>query len=303
MKEGDDSGIRNTLVSRKSHKKTAFVLAGGGSLGSVEVGMLRALLTAGVGPDLVVGASVGAINGAFIAARPDVECVETLARIWRGVRRGDVFPFTPIGGILSLFSLKNHLLHPAPLRRLIRENLPYHDLEETAVPFHAVAIDILTGAEVVLSSGPACEAVLASAAIPGLFPPVEIGGRFLADGGVANNTPISVAAELGAERLIVLPAGFTCDLRSPPRGSLAMALQGLSLLIARQLIVDIERFQDEVELRVVPPLCPLQTTAIDFSSTAELIERAEESTRRWLEEGGLESDAIPEHFRPHFHAD
>ena len=82
-----------------------------------------------------------------------------------------------------------------------------------------------------------------------------------------------------------------------------MALQGLSLLIARQLIVDIERLQDEVELRVVPPLCPLQTSAIDFSSTAELIERAEESTRRWLEEGGLESDAIPEHLRPHFHAD
>ncbi len=226
----------------RSASKTAFVLAGGGSLGAVQVGMLETLVDHGVSVDLVVGASVGAVNGAYFAAHPDAEGVQGLERIWRGLHRRSVFPFTPVGSLLSFFSLRNYLVDPTPLRHLLEHHLPHRDLGQSAIPLHVVATDILTGTEVVLSSGRAVEAVLASAAIPAVFPPVELEGRYLADGGIANNTPISVAVALGADRVIVLPTGFSCDVEKPPENSMAMALHGLSILVSRQLIVDIELF-------------------------------------------------------------
>ena len=212
-----------------------------------------------------------------------------------------MFPFTPFGSLLSFFSLRNYLVDPTPLRRLLERHLPHCDLGQAAIPLHVVATDILRGTEVVLSSGRVIEAVLASAAIPAVFPPVELEGRYLADGGIANNTPISVAVALGADRVIVLPTGFSCDVEKPPDNPMAMALHGLSVLISRQLITDIELFTGSVSLRVVPPLCPLETNPADFSRASDLIERAAGSTRDWLEAGGLDSPAIPDHMRPHSH--
>ncbi len=164
-------------MTESSASKTAFVLAGGGSLGAVEVGMLETLVGQGISADLVVGSSVGAINAAYFAARPDAEGVRSLGRIWRGLRRRDVFPFAPLGSLLSFFSLRNYLVDPTPLRRLLERQLPYRDMARTAIPLHVVATDILKGTEVVLSSGPAIEAVLASAAIPAVFPPIKREGR------------------------------------------------------------------------------------------------------------------------------
>lgn len=290
-----------TRQGQGSVSKTAFVLAGGGSLGAVEVGMLLTLLEAGIVPDLIVGASVGALNGAFLAARPDLDRAQQLARVWRQLHRRDVFPVSFVGGLLSLLSLRNHLVDPTPLRRLLQRHLRYRELGEAAVPLHIVTTDILLGTEVVLSSGSVLEAVMASAAIPGVFPPVELDGLYLADGGIANNTPISAAVARGADRIIVLPTGVSCDIDQPPSNSLAMALHGLSLLIARQLVADIELFAERVALRVVPPLCPLETTPVDFSRAGELIDRAAESTRTWMEDGGLEKTVIPDHMRPHEH--
>ncbi len=284
-----------------SASKTAFVLAGGGSLGAVQVGMLETLVDQGISVDLVVGASVGAVNGAYFAAHPDAEGVQGLERIWRGLHRRAVFPFTPFGSLLSFFSRRNYLIDPAPLRHLLERHLPHCDLGQTAIPLHVVATDVLRGTEVVLSSGRVIEAVLASAAIPAVFPPVKLEGRYLADGGIANNTPISVAVALGADRVIVLPTGFSCDVEKPPESSMAMALHGLSILISRQLIIDIEIFRGSVALRVVPPLCPLETNPADFSRASVLIERAVGSTRDWLEAGGLDTPAIPDHMRPHSH--
>ncbi len=279
--------------------KTAFVLAGGGSLGAVEVGMLEALIDFGVYPDLVVGSSVGAINGAFFAGQPDSHGVRRLGEIWRGLRRSDVFPFAPLGVLKSFVWGRNYLVDPRPLRRLIKRHLAYRDLADAAIPCHLVATDVLTGAQVVLSSGPVADAVLASAAIPAVFPPVKIGGRYLADGGIANNTPISAAVELGASRIIVLPTGFSCDIDKPPTNPIGMALHGLTLLIARQLVVDVELHADAVELCVVPPLCPLLATPYDFLNVAEMIARAKESTQKWLDQGGLEEMVIPPQMRPY----
>lgn len=289
----DCSRSQRRLMPTSSSFKTAFVLAGGGSLGAIQVGMLAALADHGVYPDLVVGSSVGAINGAFLAGQPDSAGVRHLEEIWRRVERRDVFPIRPLGALLGVFSERNYLVDPKPLRRLIERHFQYRDLTDAAIPCHLVATDVLTGAQVVLSAGPAIDAVLASAAIPAVFPPVQIDGRYLVDGGIANNTPISVAVGLGAERVIVLPTGFCCDIEQPPTNSIAMALHGLTLLVTRQLAVDLDLFADAVELRVVPPLCPLSGTPYDFSRVGELIGQAKETTRGWLHDGGLEKKLLP----------
>ena len=220
----------------------AFVLSGGASLGAIQVGMLRALYERGVAPDLIVGTSAGALNGAYIASRPQASATaESLARIWRELRRGQVFPVNPLTGLLGFLGARDHLVPDSGLRRLIERHVECQGLEEMPIPLHVVAVDVVTGEELRLSSGPVLEAVLASAAVPGVLRPVPWEGRALMDGGVANNTPISHAVELGAERIYVLPTGHACALTEPPGGALAMALHAVSLLTHRRLIDDIER--------------------------------------------------------------
>jgi NTE family protein len=277
---------------------TAFVLAGGGSIGAVQVGMLRELLAHGVAPDFVVGSSVGAINGAYLAGAPDLEGVRRLEGIWRGLRRRDVFPIT-WRSMAGAIAHRSSLVDPAGLRRILETHLPYRELERAAIPLHVVATDILGGGLVKLSSGPAVEAVLASCAIPGAFPPVRVGEHHLVDGAVASNTPIRVALELGATRMIVLPSGYACALDAPPHGAVATALHAITLLIAHQLVIDLERCGGQADVVTVPPLCPLAVSPYDFSQAGELIERAAEQTRRWLQRGGLEKRRIPGALRPH----
>jgi NTE family protein len=280
---------------------TAFVLAGGGSLGAVQVGMLRSLTAAGVVPDLLVGASAGAVNAAFFAGDPTAGGVAELERIWRGIRRADVFPVSLLQGGLGAFGLRSHLVDPGPLRRLLARVLPAPELGRTALPCHVVATDLTNGEEVVLSGGSTVEAVLASAAIPGVFPPVSISGRHLVDGGIANNTPLSTAVSLGADRIVVLPTGYACALEAPPRSALGMALHAVSLLISRQLRVDIERLAGAADLHVVPPLCPITVGPHDFRAVSEWIERAARSTQQWLEREGLERHEVPAELGAHLH--
>ena len=279
---------------------TAFVMAGGGSLGAVEVGMLQALLAWGEAPAFIVGASAGAINGAFFAAEPTAAGVAKLDRIWRGLRRRDVFPLN-LRSVLGWFAHGGHLVDSAGIRQLLERHLPYQQLENAALPIHIVASDMINGDEVLLPHGPAVDAILASAAIPGVFAPVRIDGRMLVDGGVANNTPISTAVRLGATRVIVLPTGFACALKSVPSKAVARAMHALSLLVARQLVQDAERYAAKVELRIVPSLCPLDCSPYDYSTGAMLIDRAELSTRQWLESGGLERDIEPGPLHEHRH--
>jgi len=254
---------------------TAFVLSGGASLGAIQVGMLTALYERGIAPDVIVGTSAGALNGAFIASRPQTPATaDELGDVWRGLRRGQVFPLNPLTGLLGFLGSKDHLVPDSGLRRLIDEHIEYDRLEDMPLPLHVVAVDVLTGEELRLSSGPAGDAVMASAAIPGVLPPVRWGDLDLVDGGVANNTPISHAVELGAERIYVLPTGHACDLTEPPRGALAMVLHALSLLTHRRLIDDIEKHRNDVDLVVLPPPCPLAIPPIDFAHADELIARS-----------------------------
>jgi NTE family protein len=279
-------------------RRTAFVLAGGGSFGAVQVGMLQALLAHRVTPDVIVGSSVGAINGAYFAGSPDAAGVKRLEAIWRGLRRQDVFP---LGwrSLVGLLGRRNYMVEPDGLRRLLEANLPFRDLERAAVPLYVVATDVLGGATVRLSSGPAVEAVLASCAIPAAFPPARIDGRHLMDGAVASNTPVPSAIELGATRLIVLPTGYACALEAPPTRAIAIMLHAVTLLTAHQLVADLEHYGGQVEIVTVPPLCPLSVSPYDFSRAGELIEKAAAQTRRWLDQGGMDKRRIPGALRPH----
>jgi NTE family protein len=281
--------------------KTALVLAGGGSLGSVQVGMLRALAAHGVRPDLIVGSSVGALNAAYYAGMPTADGVEQLAGIWRSLRRQDVFPIT-FRGLLGFVRRRDCLVAADGLRGLVETHVPYRTLEEAKIPLHVVATDLLSGETVVLSKGPVASAVLASTAIPAAFAPVQIEHRYLADGAITCNTPVRVATALGAQRLIVLPTGYACALEIPPRGPIATALHALTLLIARQLVHELSGLGSNIEYAVVPPLCPLGSTPYDFSQTDQLIDRATESTAAWLREGGLARRDIPRQMQSHSHA-
>lgn len=280
---------------------TAYVLSGGGSLGAAQVGMLAALDEARVSPDLVIGTSVGAFNGAWIAGRRDRAGVDDLAGLWRSLHRKDVFPTRPMYGLLGLLGWRNHLISDSGIRWVLRKHLRFDRLEDAPIPMHVVAIDVLAGHDVLLSRGDATDAILASAAVPGVLPPVRIDGRDLADGGVVNNTPISHAVNLGADTIWVLTTGYSCALTSAPGSPLAMALHSISLVIHQRLASDVERYEDHVDLRVVPVLCPITVGPSDFSRSAELVERAHRLTREWLDTGPPASGQAAL-LRPHRHA-
>ncbi len=281
-------------------RKTAFVLAGGGSFGAIQVGMLHALAMHGVTADMVVGSSVGAINGAYYACDPTLKGILQLETIWRGLQRRDVFPITwrTVAGFLWR---RDFLISHRGIRKLIDDHLPYRNLQDAILPVHVVATDIISGDSIVLSDGPVADAIVASTAIPGAFSPIHYKNLFLADGAISSNTPVKIAVRQGATRLIVLPTGHACAAKVPPVGAVGNALQALTLLIARQLVGELESMSPSIEYVVVPPLCPLTGSPYDFSRTADLIERAIRSTDAWLTQGGLHQNTIPHQLRPHSH--
>lgn len=261
---------------------TAFVLSGGASLGSIQVGMLQALTACGIRPDMIIGTSAGALNGAWLADGDTESDLAQLADVWRRITRNDVFPTNPITGLLRLAGLGNHLVSDRGLRHLLRKHLRFERLEDAPIPLHVVATDVLSGVDVRLSQGNAIDAIVASAAIPGIFPPVMIDGRLLMDGGVVENTPIGHAVALGATTVWVLPSGGACGIKQVPDSALGLALHAIMLAISQRIAFDIERYETRAELRVVPPLCPLSISPADFSHGAELIERARAQTEEWL---------------------
>ena len=279
--------------------KTAFVFTGGGSLGAVQVGMLRTLMAYGVRPDFVVGASAGALNASYFAGAPDAAGVTALERIWSGLRRADIFPFS-LASAMGLFRPGGYIVDPSGLRGVIENNLPYSRLEDAQLPINIMATN-LQGQSVCLTKGPAVQAVLASAAIPGVFPPVEINGDLLMDGAIAANTPLRLAVKNGATRIIILPTGYACALKDPPTRAVGKILHAITLMIAWQLMRELELIPESVDVHLVPTLCPLAVSPFDFSASRELIERAAESSKKWIEEGGLTRRALPQELAPHRH--
>lgn len=265
---------------------TAFVLSGGASLGAVQVGMLQALAERRVTPDLLVGTSAGAINAAYVAAHGTGAAeLNRLAGIWAGLRRWDVFPLRPQHLLSALAGGRDSLCSDVGLRRLLGEHLSFTELERSEIPLHVVATDLLSGEEVLLSTGDAMSAVLASAAVPAVLPAVHRESRTLVDGGLADNAAISQAVTLGADTIYLLPTGYACALSAPPANPAAVALQALSLLIQQRLIVDVAHYAARVELIVLPPLCPVTVSPMDFGHAAELTRRARRAAGDWLDSG------------------
>lgn len=263
---------------------TAFALSGGGSLGAVQVGMAAALYEREIVPDLIVGTSVGALNAGFLASNaPTIEAVAGLADIWSGLSRDEVFPVRAVRGLLGFVGQRNHLVPNTGLRALMDEHLGIERLEQATIPIVVIATDLLSGREVELDSGPAQDAILASSAIPGVFPPIPWEGMQLVDGGVSNNTPLAPAVAAGAKRVFVLPTGTACALEDAPDSAIGVLMHSLSLLVMRRLIIEVEQFADELELIVLPPPCPLDVQASDFSRTDELIRRGRADTHRYLD--------------------
>jgi NTE family protein len=185
---------------------TAFVLGGGGLLGAHEVGMLRALAEAGIRPDLVVGTSIGAVNGAFVAADPEA-AAGRLTDLWRGESLGVVFSETLLGRAVRLARSGTHLHAIEPLRKMLGDKLPVEDFADLQLPFHCVAASIEHATARWFSRGPIVPAVMASCAVPGLLPPVEIDGQHYFDGGLVDSIPVGRAVALGARVVYVLQVG------------------------------------------------------------------------------------------------
>jgi NTE family protein len=274
-------------VARTRAPHTAFVLSGGASLGALHVGMLHALYERGIAADVLVATGLGALNAAFVASRPQTPATaRELGRIWCSIHREDVFPVsvrTLVGGFSGQ---RNHLVSDRALRRQVHRYVEFEDLAEAYVPLHLVAFDVIEGREELLSQGPAVESITAAAALPGVFPPVLIGERRLIDGSVVNNTPISHAVALGAERIYILATQERWHpLGRAPYGALDAAIYGLGLHVDGRLKADIARYSSDAELIPLPAPNSLPVQPTDFDHAVRLISEAHAATRDLLARG------------------
>ena len=264
----------------------AFVLAAGGSLAAVQVGMMQALSERDIHPDLVVGTSAGALNAAYVAGHgTGADALQNLAELWQSLRRRTVFPLSPVRGVLAALGAQDSLCSSTPLARLLVQHLPYRRLERARTPVHVVTTDVLTGRAVLLSEGIAVSALLASCAIPGIYPSVRRDGHLLCDGALADDSAVAQAAALGADRIYILTAGTSCALDRPPGHPASAALHAITLLLRQHAVVETKALSGSVDVRVIPGLCPLNVSAADFSHARELVDRAHLASTEWLEAG------------------
>jgi NTE family protein len=262
------------LPSRGPHPvETAFVFSGGGNRGACQVGMLRALCERGIVPDLVVGSSIGAVNAAFFAGQPTLEGTYLAAEMWRAVATNDVFPKGRLHGSWRFVERREAVYPIEGLRRLVRSFLRFDRLEDSLVPLTVVVTRLDDGVEEWLTEGPALEAVVASAALPAIFPSVEREGNRYIDGGVVDNTPLSVALAAGAHQIyVLLCGGVNSRLIDYERPYEAM-LVAFGLSIRTRLRRDLAAVPDDVDVIVLEQSGVEEILWQDFSHTEELLER------------------------------
>jgi NTE family protein len=265
--------------------QVAFVLGGGGVLGATQVGMLRALLEAGIRPDVILGTSVGAVNGAVIAADPSEDGVAGLADLWRSMTDTGVFSDTVLARATTLAKHRTHLYSPAPFRRQLQAHLP-ETFEELRVPFQCVAASIEQAGAHWFSSGSLTEAVLASCAVPGLLPPVEIGGEHFLDGGLVHSIPVGRALALGATEIYILHVGRIEQPLEPPRSLWDVCLVSFELARRHRFIEEMAGLPASVRAHVLPsgeetmPLISMRYRGA--SKVSQRIERGYRSTAAYL---------------------
>lgn len=231
---------------------TAFVLGGGGLLGASQVGMLRALFEDGIRPDLVLGTSVGAVNGVFVAADPGLHAVEQLADLWASLSKSGVFAGSVLSQAVSLARHGTHL-HPAePLHVLLRDSLPVSRIEDLAVPFQCVAASIERAGAHWFTSGPITDAVPASCAVPGLLPPAKVDGQHFFDGGLVDSIPVGRAMQLGAREIYVLHVGRVERPLRVPRRPWEVGLVAFEIARRHRFVEAMNSLSEEHRVHVLP---------------------------------------------------
>jgi NTE family protein len=277
------------MAERQGHE-VAFVLGGGGVLGAHEVGMLQALAEAGIRPDLILGTSVGALNGVFVAADPDpAAAVPRLDRVWREGAAGEAFRGSLFGRVRTLARSGTHLHTNEPLRRLL-EDLPVSRIEDLAVPFQCVAASIERAAAHWFSSGPIVPAVLASAAVPGLLPPVRVGKEHFFDGGLVHSIPVGRAVKLGARTVYVLHVGRIERPLEPPTRPWEVGLVAFEIARRHRFAEDMAALPRGVTVHVLPAGAEVDGRGADLSQlryrdasrVEEHIERAYTASSSYL---------------------
>jgi NTE family protein len=239
-------------------RRTAFVLAGGGSRGAVQVGMLDELIRRDIRADRIFGASVGAINGASYAGNPTPDGIERMGRTFDG-------PW-------AYFQRRAAVHANTGLRAIIEAGIDYENLEDAAIPIEVVTTSLTDGRERWITHGPAVEAILASSAIPSIFPPVTIDGDVLVDGGVVNNVPISRALSAGCDRIYVLLCGPLHFHPPPPRRPAEAALTAFFVAVHARFVRELASLPPGVEVVVFSGGGDPSGQYRDFSASATLIE-------------------------------
>ncbi len=267
----------------------AFVLGGGGLLGAHEVGMLRALLEAGVRPDLIVGTSVGALNGVVVAEDPTPAAARRLAELWLDLDSTDLFSGSVFGRLSTLARTRTSLHTDQPLRESLTAQLTARTFEQLAVPFQCVAASVERAAEHWFSAGPLVDAVLASCAVPGLLPPVRIGGGTYLDGGLVHSIPVGRAVALGARTLYVLQVGRVEQPLTAPRRPWEVGLVAFEVARRHRFATDMATLPAGVTVHVLPTGAPEQPPDLrsqlryrDRSKIARRIGTSYDATRDYL---------------------
>ena len=273
---------------------TAFVLGGGGVLGAVEVGMLRALLEREIVPDLVLGTSVGALNGAMVARSPNLDVVERLTELWDATSQSrDVYGDRPLRTVRRAVATGTHIYSPKPLRQRLEEEFGDQLIEDLPVRFGVCAASIERAAEHWFIRGPVVPAVLASAAVPGLLPPhrveTEHGVEHFLDGGLVNSVPVGRAVELGADRVFVLQVGRIDRPLRAPRRPWEVARVSFEVARRHRFMRELASVPDEVETHVLPAAgtSARDDTLLahrDFAGVRRRIDATYDAARRYLDE-------------------
>lgn len=272
-------------LQRLFHRKrggTAFVLSGGGNLGAIQVGMLRALVEARIRPDLVLGCSVGAMNGAAYAQEPNLVGVGRLEELWRSIDGKDVMPSGWMPSTVALARRGESVHDNAGLRRLVESVITVERFDELAIPFQCVATDVVGASEVWFDSGPLIEPILASAAIPAIYPAVEIDGVRYLDGAIVNDVPMTRAVELGASTVFVLQVGAFDRPRPEPRRPLDVAVQAYWIARHNRFKRDLVALPDDRDVVILPTGQPPIMRFNDFTHSGELMGAAYDATRSFL---------------------
>ncbi len=266
------------------------MLGGGGHMGAYEVGMLRGLLEASIIPNLVVGTSVGAINGAAIAADPSVGTVEDLEKIWTSLEASGVFAGSMLTSARTLVKTRTSIHPNRPLRKMLDELLPAKTFEELRVPFQCVAASIERAAEHWFHEGPLVEAILASSAVPGILPAVAIDGEHFVDGGIVNSIPVSRAVELGAKEIYILHVGRIERPLTAPKNPWQVGMVAFEIARRHRFARDMASLPKGVTAHVLPSGEPepvrydslSQLRYKNFGSVAKRIGVAHEATAAYL---------------------